>query len=186
MHGVRETSPHFNYGDVDMLKFYDVDSNYADYLRNNYDNKVPYITYDGNDKFICGTVYKINEITYYAPVSSKIINQRTTLPIYDKHGQQKSTIKFCFMFPAPLFVLKEKKFKEIDKLDKEYTDLLRIEYDYCLENEDAILQKANDVYKIGCNKNHYLNSVCCNFKILEEGYFNYIKTYQEVAATKQE
>ena len=40
-------------------------------------------------------------------------------------------------------------------------------------NIDIISQKANAVYKIGCNKNHKLNYTCCDFKKLEEHYLEF-------------
>lgn len=53
-----------------MIAFYDVDSEYVDFLKT-IDSKVPNIKYDGNNKFVCGIVFKINNVEYYAPVSHK-------------------------------------------------------------------------------------------------------------------
>lgn len=36
-----------------------------------------------------------------------------------------------------------------------------------------IKAKALSVYKIGCNKKHRLNYICCDFKKLEEHYMEY-------------
>lgn len=46
---------------------------------------------------------------------------------------------------------------------------------YCKMHEAEIFDKAERVYKIGCNKNHYLNYTCCDFKKLETVYLNYGK-----------
>ncbi len=47
---------------------------------------------------------------------------------------------------------------------------------YCNANIQSIQNKALSVYRIGCDKNHVLNHVCCDFKKLEEHYLEYIKT----------
>jgi len=78
------------------------------------------------------------------------------------------------MFPAPLSVLTYKDFSIVSNIDKKYADLLKIEYDYCDTHEKEIIEKAYSVYKIGCNKKHYLNYTCCDFKALEMAYLNYI------------
>jgi len=161
-----------------MLKFYEVKDDYIQYLKR-FDNKVPNVLYDGNNKFVCGIVLQIGEINYYAPVSHFSQKQRTNMLIYNKQGRAISSIRFCFMIPAPMETLTEKKFDKIDEIDSLYADLLKIEYDYCRSHIDDIQSKAASVYKIGCNKNHPFNNTCCNFKILETAYRNYIE--QELA-----
>ena len=52
------------------LKFYEVDSEYINYLKMNGDNKIPNIEYDKHKKFFCGIVLTINNFNYFAPVSS--------------------------------------------------------------------------------------------------------------------
>ena len=136
-----------------MLRFYDVDNKYIQYLKT-IDSKVPNIIYSGNNKFVCGIVLKIGEINYYAPISHLAEKQRTNMLIYDKKGNAISSIRFCFMIPAPIETLTVKSFEDIDKTDSHYADLLKTEYAYCKENIDDILCKANSVYKIGCNKNN--------------------------------
>ncbi len=155
-----------------MLRFYDISKSYVDYLRK-YDEKVPNMDYEKNNKFVCGIVMQIKEFNYYAPISSFSQKQRTNLLIKNKKGMAIASIRFCFMMPAPDFVLFEKKFKEIDKVDSKYADLLKTEYEYCAKHEEEILKKAQSVYEIGCNKNHPFNSNCCNFKILEQACKSY-------------
>lgn len=149
-----------------MLKFYDVDEGYVKYLQS-IDGQIPNIKYDSNNKFICGIVLDINGFSYYAPISSNPKIQRTNLPVLDKHNKVIATIRFCFMFPAPLSVLIEKNFKKINSKDSKYADLLAMEYDFWVANETRILGKAKSVYQIGCNKAHRFNYTCCNFKLLE-------------------
>ena len=134
---------------------------------------MPNITYASHNKFLCGIVLTINSINYYAPVSSNKQMQRTNFPIYDKQNNVIATIRFCFMFPAIMSVLTEKNLKTLDKTDKKYADLVAAEYNYCLANEIPILNKAKSVYAIGCNKNHFYNYTCCDFKLLEQKYTEY-------------
>lgn len=172
-----------------MLKFYDIDENYVKYLQS-IDKQIPNISYNTNNKFICGVVLNINNFNYYAPISSNSQIQRTNLPIFDKQGKIIATIRFCFMFPAPISVLTEKNFKIVNSVNSKYADLLAIEYNYCLSIEPNILAKARSVYKIGCNKNHKFNYTCCDFKLLEQKitedivYNQLLETEQQVAAIK--
>ncbi len=156
-----------------MLQFYDVDLKYIAYLKS-YDKQIPNINYKVNNKFLCGVVLDMNGIQYYAPISSNTTIQRTNTPIYDNKGNILSTIKLCFMFPALNKVINLKDFAIIRLTDNKYADLLEKEYEYCKANENIILDKAKKIYKVGCNKEHFLNYTCCDFKLLESIYDKYI------------
>ena len=154
-----------------MFKFYDADKGYIDFLKT-IDNKIPNIEYGTHNKFVCGIVLSINGINYYAPVSHFNKPQKTNFPIRHK-GNIIASIRFCFMFPVISGVLTEKDFGEIAKTDKPYADLLSAEYSYCKMHLEDILKRANKVYDIGCNKSHFLNHTCCDFKKLEKFYLKY-------------
>ena len=156
-----------------MIAFYDVDAEYVDFLKT-IDKQVPDIRYSGINKFVCGVVLNINGTEYYAPISHMTNKQRTNMLIYD-NKKPISTIRFSFMFPAFSEVLKIKDFTEIAKKNRKYADLLYAEYKYCVTHEKEILENAQKIYKIGCNKNHKLNYTCCDFKKLEAEYVNYKK-----------
>lgn len=156
-----------------MIKFYDIDESYIDFLKQ-YDRQVPNIKYDTVNKFVCGIVLQVNGIDYVAPVSHNTKVVKTALPVYNK-GKVISTIRFSFMFPAKPEHLTVKNFAAIAKADSQYANLLQMEYRYCKAHEAEIYDKAKQVYKIGCNKNHYLNYTCCDFKKLETVYLNYGK-----------
>ena len=173
-----------------MLKFYDINPDYVKYLQS-IDRQIPNISYETHNKFVCGVVLDINDFTYYAPISSNTNIQRTNLPIFDKRNNVVATIRFSFMFPAPLSVLTEKNFKLINSVDAKYADLLGNEYNYCISNEQKILDKAKAVYKIGCNKNHVLNYTCCDFKLLEnrivkDGLYSQLLEAQLQVASEQQ
>ena len=153
------------------MKFYDIDENYVKYLQT-IDKQIPNIHYSTNNKFVCGVVLEINGTKFYAPISHTIKKFQTSLLIYDKN-RPISSIRFSFMLPAYDEVLKEKNFKEIATQDQNYANIITAEYDYCLHHQDDIYQKANAVYKIGCNKDHHLNYTCCDFLKLEDEYLKY-------------
>ena len=154
-----------------MLKFYDIDENYIQFLKT-IDRQVPDVKYDSNNKFVCGVVLKINGVKYYAPISHKTDKQQTNLQIFD-NGVPISTIRFSFMIPAFDEVLTYKDFKDVAKSNFAYASLLHAEYSYCSYHKKDIMDKALTVYRIGCNKNHKLNYTCCDFKKLEEHYMDY-------------
>ena len=157
-----------------MLKFYDVDNDYVKFLQL-HDRQVPNISYAGNNKFLCGVVLSVNGVDYYAPVSSNTTIYRTSYPIKDSKGAVIATIRFCFMFPAPMSALTVKDFKQLRKTDRLYADLLQKEWNDCRDNAGSIINKALSVYKIGCNKEHKFNYTCCDFKLLESVFDGYIK-----------
>lgn len=155
-----------------MIKFYDVDKNYINFLKT-IDSQIPNIEYEGNNKFVCGIVLTINNINYYAPISHMTNRQRTNIQITENE-RVLSTIRFSFMFPAMENVLTVKDFSVIAQNNQQYADLLSAEYRFCRTHEAEIYNKALQVYKIGCNKNHVLNYTCCDFKKLEEHYLEYL------------
>jgi protein AbiQ len=166
------------------LNFYEVDNNYVNYLKN-FDKQIPDIHYAKFNKFVCGIVLTINGFNYFAPVSSFKKQQRTNFLILDK-GRPISSIRFCFMFPAPDEVIQLKDFTSVDP---KYRDLLNAEIKYCNKNIDKILKMAKDVYKIGLNRRHPLAFACCDFRLLEiackEFEERFIVAQQEIAATKE-
>jgi len=170
MQGAENYLPLFYVGENCMLRFYDVDLHYVQWLKS-IDQQIPDIQYSNNNKFVCGVVLDINGVNYYAPISSNTRVYRTSLPIYDTTSIPHriiSTIRFSFMFPASSSVLTELDFSKIRTLNPQYASLLQKEWEYCKNNESAIHNKAMQVYRIGCNSNHVLNYTCCKFDILEK------------------
>jgi len=71
------------------------------------------------------------------------------------------------MFPAPSIAVALKDFKAIRKFDPAYARLLEKEFEFCRKHEQEIRDKAEKIYKIGCNPSHEFNKHCCNFRLLE-------------------
>ena len=97
------------------LKFYEVDSEYIKFLRENGDEKIPNIVYEKHKKFFCGIVLTINGFNYFAPVSSYNKKAHTVFLIMDRDKITKeltpiSSLRFSFMFPCPIEYLNQKDF----------------------------------------------------------------------------
>lgn len=162
------SSPIYLEDSMGKLKFYDIDIDYINHLKN-FDKQIPNVGYDKHNKFFCGIVFQINGFNYFAPVSSFNKQQRTNFLILDK-DKPISSIRFGFMFPAPDYVLN---LKDFCNEQQAYKDLINSEIKYCNSNVHKIYKKAEEVYKIGINKNHPLSYTCCDFKLLEEKSLTY-------------
>lgn len=160
-----------------MLYFYDVDPDYAAYLRQ-FDHRFPHIIYDNNRKFVCGVALAVNDCNYFAPISSNTKNQKTCILISDTLGNILSSIKFNFMFPVPNSVLTKKDFEKIRESDSAYADLLIKELAFCRSFEFEITNKAKSVYRIGCNPKHFLHDHCCDFKLLKTKHDEWIENHK--------
>lgn len=160
-----------------MLYFYDVDPEYAKYLRK-FDNKVPNIIYDNNRKFVCGITLTVDSCNFFAPISSNTKPQKTSLLISDTTGHVLSSIKFSFMFPVPDSVLTEKDFNKIRETDSAYADLLEKELRFCRSFEHKITEKAKSIYSISCNPKHFLYKNCCDFKLLKLKHDEWIENHK--------
>lgn len=157
-----------------MIDFYEINSDYLDYLRK-YDSRVPVKGYALHEKFFCGVVLTVNDgISYYAPVSHFKQIQRTNFPIYDKDGITiLSSVRLCFMIPVIPSVINRISMRKLFSIDSAYAVLVDKEYSYCSKHEAQLNKRAQAVYKIGCNKKHKFNSLCCDFKKLEGVYKDY-------------
>ena len=158
------------------LKFYEVDSEYIKYLKENADDKIPNLEYEKHKKFFCGIVLTINNFNYFAPVSSYNKKAHTVFLIMDKDRKTNelkpiSSLRFSFMFPCPIEYLNQKDFS---KEDEKYRNLLRKELHYCNENREKIKKLANMVYKLGLNEKTRERFNICDFKKLEEKCLEYI------------
>ncbi|CAM2827937.1 type III toxin-antitoxin system ToxN/AbiQ family toxin [Hathewaya histolytica] len=180
------------------LKFYEVDSEYLDFLQKSEIDergftKVPYHNYENNNKFVCGVVLSFENFNYYAPISSYSIQQKDNILIKDKKGKVKGSIRFNYMFPVPYTCLKCKDFSK--EKSESYKHLLFTEYKFCVEKQEEIKNKAKRTYKKVVNKlSPSLLKNSCDFKLLEQKCIEYciknniqhkeIEVDKEVAATK--
>ncbi|MFV0479864.1 MAG: type III toxin-antitoxin system ToxN/AbiQ family toxin [Anaerorhabdus sp.] len=155
------------------LKFYNVDLDYVKELKK-YDSKVPNIEYLSNNKFLIGIVFEINNMKFYAPISSFNRKQVTNELIENNNGEAISSVRFSFMFPIP-----DGKawIKDIsNETDLKYRRLLQEEFNYCNNNFEKLKSTANMVYnKVVIEKNQFFIKKCCDFKLLEAKAMEYNK-----------
>lgn len=181
------------------MKFYHPNKEYLDYLRKKADYRIMNTEGYHHPKFVFGILFEIFGYQYYVPVSSvkenylekdgtlKAKYKKFCIPIIGtdkkKDGVTENKIlgflRFNYMFPIPKEEITELNFDEIKDLN--YKNLLQKEYLFCKTNFELIQKKAESVYEIGKNPKHFLNSVCCNFPLIETEYINWIKKKEREA-----
>lgn len=145
----------------DKLYFYEVSPKYIEYLKQ-FEYKIPNIIYDDREKFLAGVLFEINNLKYFAPVSSFNKQQRTNFLI--KAGDYPvGSIRLSFMFPVPDSAIRLKNF---ENETSDYKKLVNLEYRYCNKYRYAIRKKAKDIYSLQKSDSFY-KMHCCNFPLLE-------------------
>ena len=155
---------------MENLKIYEINPTYIDYL-------LPYaphlfknskITQTNSRKYI-GIVLHINNLDYFAPLSS----------FKEKHTKMKENIDFIKiknyavinlnnMFPVPS---SEYSYVNINAInDEKYKSLLISEYRYIKSIQEKICKNANNLYKIKLKdkNNTSLTKRCNDFLVLEK------------------
>lgn len=178
------------------LRFYTVKEEYTNYLRI-YDSKVPYTFEDKSKRPFIGIIFKVNNINYFAPLSSPKPKHKTMKNQTDFikiNSGEYGAININNMIPIQI---NECKLINIIINNQEteeeimYKRLLINQIDWCNKNIEKILKSANKIYyTITLNKaNKRLIDRCCNFKLLEEKcleYPAYLESIKEVATTIDE
>ncbi|EGT3606907.1 type III toxin-antitoxin system ToxN/AbiQ family toxin [Clostridium perfringens] len=166
------------------LDFYEIDTDYLEYLKVYGDPKVPNYDYK-NTKFYVGIILEINNFKYFAPVSSFNKKQRTNflIKVEDKYSEDLvtvSSVRLSFMIPVNDMLIK--RFSINNYYNFKSRSLIRKELSWCRNNAEDIKKLARKVYKWGCNEKSYQYKNCCDFRKLEVAYNNYCKQ-QEAATT---
>lgn len=155
---------------MDNIKIYEVDVTYVNYL-------VPYAPHlfhnkkegQQNSRKYIGVVLTINEMNYFAPLSS----------FKDKHKKMKESLDFIKvkdyavinlnnMFPVP-----KGKYTYVDiskERNKQYKMLLLAEYRFIKSIQEKIRKNAKIVYYLKINEkdSSSLTKRCNDFRKLEE------------------
>lgn len=159
---------------MNNLDFYTVPNNYITYLQGEEIAKrgftrIPNINYgkERKSKFLCGIVLEVNAVNYFVPVSSYKQKKPDNFLIFDKNGNIVSSLRFNYMFPIPLNIVKQRRIDT--EPDLKYKALLSQELQYCINNQDTIRTLASRTHKrvlLGKNKGLVHNS--CDFQLLEQ------------------
>ncbi len=165
------------------MDFYRINEGYIQFLQEYEKNrrgltKVPNIHYTDRNKFAFGAVLKVNNINYYVSVSSFDKKQEANILIRipgDKK-EVKGSLRFNYMVPVPDACLERIVIKDI--IDEKYRFLLNKEYQFCINSAARIQKKANKIYQMVMeNRKQVLTDNSCDFKILEQGYHEYINEH---------
>lgn len=88
----------------------------------------------------------------------------------------KGSLRFNYMVPVPDECIERLVIKEIK--DEKYRLLLNKEYQFCKDNAERIQKKAGRIYEmVITNCKQILTDNSCAFRILEDGYREYIEKY---------
>ena len=150
------------------IRFYEVEDEYRLYLYQ-FDKKVSL----KSDRKYTGIIVSLENIFYVIPLTSKPLrkdgrkrNKRTTVEIYNESGILISALLINNMIPVDL------RYCNLVNIEKEkYKDYLISEYTYLRKKEviKEILLKVSNVYDIvKHDKDDFLKSFCCDFKLLED------------------
>lgn len=167
---------------MDNLNFYTIPNHYVTYLQGEEIAKrgftrIPDMNYGKNrkPKFLCGVVLEINNVNYFVPVSSYKQQKPDNFLICDKNGKVVSSLRFNYMFPVPLNIVKERRIDT--EQDLKYKALLSQELKYCIDNQEDIRRLASRTHKrVKLGKNQTLINNSCDFTLLEQKSLEYSKT----------
>ena len=163
------------------MDFYRINEEYNQYLQR-YEKekrgvtKVPNIRYTDRNKFAFGAVMQVNGINYYVSVSSFDKKQEANILIRVPGDEKeiKGSLRFNYMIPVPEACIERLVIKEVE--DERYRLLVNKEYQFCMDNAERIQKKANKIYEmVTTNRKQKLTDNSCAFRILEQGYREYIE-----------
>lgn len=140
----------------EKLDFYEVNIDYVKYLKQ-FDSRIPDVVYQNRNKFVCGTLFKINGLNFFAPVSSFNIKQNSNYVI-EVGNVPVGSVRYSFMFPVPDSEIKQKVIN--NESDYQYRFLLRQELKYCNKNREVIQSKAKAIYHKALDKNTTYHKFC--------------------------
>ena len=157
------------------MKYFDlyyIDIKYIKYLYQ-YENKVQYNPKVGEEYTIrrpyLGIVLNINDYNYFVPLEhprSSHQKMKNNNHIYKIHEGKYGILGFNNMLPVPNTVLTK---ININEQTARYKQILISQYRFCNKHSEIIYKKAMNTYKqYKEGKNKFLNSICCNFNLLEE------------------
>ena len=155
------------------LKIYEIDEEYTKYLYT-IDKRVCLEHKDGHTRKFVGVVLNINNINYYAPLSSpkpkhlKMSNKK--IDIIKIVNGEYGIINLNNMIPVSNNAITA---IDIDVIaDTKYANILRKQARFLNTNEEKIYKKTKKLYRMVTGKcdNESLINRCCNFRLLETKY----------------
>ena len=159
------------------FRFYHISEHYIRYLHS-IDNRVQWNK--GERSPYVGIVLSIKGMNYYVPLESpkpghaKLKSGGAVLRL---DGGNLGLMGFNNMIPVLPECLKD--FDIAGITDQKYKMLLYNQLDFCNENRDLIIRRAETTYRKETSGNvPYYKKVCCNFRKLERKIGNYDPDYK--------
>lgn len=150
------------YINIDYIKYlyqYETKVQYNPRTNDEYTKRRPYL----------GIVLEINKLNYFVPLEHPRKEHRqikNNIYIYKIHKGNYGILGFNNMIPVPDKALTQ---ININQQRAAYRQILISQYRFCNKHSDIILRKALNTYiQYENGNNKFLQSVCCNFKKLEE------------------
>ena len=151
-----------------------VDSKYCDYLRK-FDSKVPYNAFDKKLRPFLGILFMVNDIEYFAPLSSPKENHKVlknTLDLLKIDNGNLGVINFNNMIPVKKdnYVDYDLSIKNKNGSELQRSILLRKQLRWITKQHKSVMDKSYILYKLYKeNKLHEnIKNRCCNFSLLEK------------------
>ncbi len=151
-----------------------LDAKYCSYLRK-FDNKVPYNYGKKELRPFVGVLFKINNLMYYAPLSSpksKHFKMKSKIDFLKIDNGKLGAVNFNNMLPVTeknIIKLNLNKVSNSNS-EKKYLKLLREQLFWLNRNKNLLQHKSKKLYDGYVNGllSLHIMSRCCNFKLLEE------------------
>lgn len=158
---------------MNKLKIVKLETVYCDYLRQ-YDKRVAYNMGDKNSRPFVGILFKINELEYFAPLSSpkpKHLKMKNTLDFFKIKDGELGAINFNNMIPVrkEFYQVIDVNTKASSKQEEKYRELLYDQLNWLNENYIQVKDKSLKLYNLYKNNKLSTNirNRCCNFILLE-------------------
>lgn len=157
------------------IAFYYVDPEYIQYLKAaemeaRGFTTVPNVAYANRNKFMYGTILKVNQTDYYVPISSYKTRQQDNLLIkIEDHGKMVvcGSMRFNYMIPVPKQCLTVLNFKDGCFTEKDRC-MLQKEYKACRRMLSQAQKRAQKTYeRVLKNNDPELLRNSCMFLLLE-------------------
>jgi len=166
-----------------------VDESFLDWLRNNYEKRIPFSDY-GDERFkpFFGTLFEVEDLIYVTQITSpkpRHQNMKRALDFYKVYHPDNNgliaVVNLNFMFPVHKDLVESVIYKNIEKyrsfIDEEekgkYIDFLRLELKEV--NKLKLIDASQKIYKLKYEKpNDKVSLRCFDFKNLEIGCKKYI------------
>lgn len=159
------------------INLYHADYEYCNYLYS-IDRKVPIIKGIKENRPFVGMILCVNEKNFFAPLTSpktKHLYMKETQDFIKIDNGKFGGINLNNMIPIPKRYLHLLNIDEIQ--DKKYAKLLKIQIEWLNKYKYKIEDKAEKLYYSVISNNAQINLIqrCCNFKLLEEKCYEYMK-----------